>query len=374
MQPLISFFSLDAPEKVLPKRYHWLERLGTARVVLSRELCIYQRIPCKGVPRLRLGTFAQLQARSLSPFANTGSFALRQGGWLHLWLWNKDLEKQMPSQLPPNLRFSVWPSSLLGTNHDEGVRLLKAPQIPGVELQLWQQRILVDSLWFPAVPSPEEWAALYAQTPELQSSGWPEQLPESVFTSSISNKNKISFWGKNLTPRAESKPQVNWTSLMNGGFSLTTVVMLGWAAWVYGQLSSVKQLIDAGQQTQAAEAVAMEPVLQARQRTLRIQDWLQQASNLTSRPTIETILLELANTWPRQAIAFREMEILPPTVQATLVPSNVTGKSVKLTTLLEIIENSPYFYDARFVDAAGNGGFKFTWRIQDAASSTSGEN
>lgn len=369
MHPPILFFRLDESEKVPPKRSHWLERLRTARVILPRELCIYQRIPCKGVPRLRMRAFAQIQTQSLSPFASTGSFALHQAEWLHLWLWNKDLEEQMARHFAPGQRFSIWPSSLLGSPRDSEVSLLQTSQVPGIELQLWQQRMLADSLWLPSFPSQDEWAALYAQTPELQSNGWPEQLP----TQPPSSPANTAVWGRNLTPRPESKLQVRWPSLINLGLSLVTVAMLGWAGWIYGQKNSAQYIIDTGLQTQAAEAVAMEPLLQARQRAQHNLDWLHQASKLSPQPTTNSLLLELADTWPRQGMALRELEILPPTIQATLTPSNSTGSSIKLTAMLELIENSPNFHDARFVDVAGNGAFKFTWRIKGVAS-TPGQN
>ena len=57
-------------------------------LLVPRQLCLFESIPCGSVHWYELTGFAQLQARRLSPFERTGASALRRVGRLHLWLWD----------------------------------------------------------------------------------------------------------------------------------------------------------------------------------------------------------------------------------------------------------------------------------------------
>ncbi|WP_156919851.1 hypothetical protein [Comamonas composti] len=338
--------------------------MRAVRIVIPRSLCLYQRISCLGVPRLRLASFAQIQVQSHSPFARTGSFALQQDQWLHLWLWNKELEDQIEAGHASAQRFLLWPSSLLSTPAASGVSFQRLPQAPGIELLLWSKRQLVDSLWFETLPTPVEWSELLAQTPELIALGWPPQLPDKA---TAQTPGKSVLWGRNLTPRPESRRAVQWPTFINAGLAVATVGMMAWAAWTYGQKIAAQQVLDEGLQSSQSAAAALEPLLRVREQAQNTVNWLHQADSLVPQPSTGTLLSSLSSTWPRQGVVLRELEISAPTVQATFV-SATAGSPIKLTTILDQIASNPLFYDARFIDVSGDG-FKFSWRIKASADS-----
>lgn len=57
-------------------------------VLVPRQLCLFESVPCASVRWHELPGFARLQVRRLSPFEHTGASALRRAGRLHLWLWD----------------------------------------------------------------------------------------------------------------------------------------------------------------------------------------------------------------------------------------------------------------------------------------------
>jgi len=57
-------------------------------LLVPRQLCLFESMPCHSVRWHELPGFARLQVRRLSPFEHTGASALRRAGRLHLWLWD----------------------------------------------------------------------------------------------------------------------------------------------------------------------------------------------------------------------------------------------------------------------------------------------
>ena len=111
--------------------------LKVLRMVVPRHLCIYQRVECTGVPRLRLGNFAKLQVQALAPFSKYGSCVVRQGNWLHIWVWDAAIEAAFSQKHGGKQNFSALPYSLFSTPVTDGIVWLTAPGSPGLEGQLW---------------------------------------------------------------------------------------------------------------------------------------------------------------------------------------------------------------------------------------------
>lgn len=59
-------------------------------VLVPRQLCLFESIPCAEVRWFELAGFARLQVLRLSPFQRTGASAARRGGHLALWMWDAD--------------------------------------------------------------------------------------------------------------------------------------------------------------------------------------------------------------------------------------------------------------------------------------------
>jgi hypothetical protein len=342
--------------------------LKVLRMVVPRHLCIYQRVECTGVPRLRLGNFAKLQVQALAPFSKYGSCVVRQGNWLHIWVWDAAIEAAFSQKHGGKQNFSALPYSLFSTPLTDGIVWLTAPGSPGLEGQLWKNRQLVDSMWFDEPPEAGDWATLHAQTPALHALGWPLALPAAG-----TPPPRVATprpWGRNLTPRLHSSTHIQWSNLAPTALVLATATLTGWGSWIYSQKQAHQQAIDLALQSQERMLAELEPMQQARQRTNSTLTWINAVQALPSTPTTHDIIAELADIFTRQGLVVRELEINAPTVQATLVAIN--GGSPRLTAVLGVLESHPWFYDARFVDVSGGTGFKFAWRLRaDTATSTS---
>lgn len=67
-------------------------------LVISRAMCIFESVPCKGVAWHETRSFALLQAQRLAPHLNSGASAAVKGGTLMLWFWDES-EVQTAMQL-----------------------------------------------------------------------------------------------------------------------------------------------------------------------------------------------------------------------------------------------------------------------------------
>lgn len=342
---------------------HLPGRLKALRLVIPRHLCTYQRIECAGVPFLKLGNFAKLQVQALTPFSNYGSCAIRQANWLHIWIWDAAIESAFSEKHGNRQHFSVLPYSLYSTPKASGLIWLVAPGSTGLEGQLWKDSQLVDSMWFDAPPDADTWAVLHAQNPGLHTLGWPLALPFTSAPQTIASAPKP--WGRNLTPRRQNRPRIQWASLAPAALIAATAALVGWGSWIYSEKEAHQEAINLGQQSQERLLAELEPLQQARQRTTQTLAWINTVQALSPAPSTHSVIAEMADIFTRQGLVVRELDINAPTVQATLVAT--AGGSPRLTAVLGALENHPWFYDARFVDVSGGTGFKFAWRLRAEA-------
>lgn len=334
-----------------------ISRLFSAKIIIPRSLCLYQRVPCKGIPRYHLSKFAKLKAQTISPFQRTESFALKNGDFIHLWIWNKEVEKNINLDEYKINRYEIFPSSLATLPLEDGVIEVKNPS--GYELQLWKNNALLDSVWFNDTPSITQWHEYLKSSSEMKDKGWPEDLSEI-------KKSEIKYttvYGKNLTPNHEAKIVIEWPKLVNNIFLLTSTLLISWGAYIYSQKESASSFIEEGLKSRNNEIKQIEPLIESRENANKTRQWLNKIEKLSPNPTIGYIIKDLSIYWPRQGIVFRELEIDPPTIQATL--TSITSSPVRFSSILEQIEANNIYYDARFIDISAGSGFKFSWRINN---------
>lgn len=331
-------------------------------LIVPRSLCMHLRVNCVGVPRLRMTDFARLQVQAMSPFSQFGSFVVRQGDWLQIWLWDIEIEMEFARKHGAHRWVVALPQSVYSKPVAEGVVWLKNPGAQGVEGQLWRNNLLIDSLWLEEFPTQEHWGTLRAQMPELNFLGWPKMLGDAP-TEAFSVRQQRP-WCRNLTPRARHRAPVRWDHVVPAFLVVATAGLTGWGAWLYSQKLAYEAILSEGVASQELRLVELEPLVQARQQTQQTLAWVNAVHGLVPAPAVNELLEELASILTRQGLVVREIEINPPTIQATLVAIN--GGEPRLTAVLGALENHPWFYDARFVDVSGGTGFKFSWRMRSS--------
>lgn len=330
-------------------------------MVVPRELCTYYRVPCEGVPFFKLQEFARLQVQQHTPFVRFGASAVKQGPYLHMWIWDQAYEQRFAQKHDNIERFQVVAQSLLTQPAEQGIiwsaQATGASQ--GCEAQLWRNRQLQDSQWFDAPPSAQTWQERHAQYPELATNGWPVQLPP-VRISHIGGR----AWGRNLTHRAQGTRPIRWTQLANALLVLAAASVIAWSAALQGQIHAYQARIADNEAFQLQKVDQDQPQIAERATVLTAVQRIKLLQSLNANSRVLVALEEIARLLSRQGLWLRDIDINGLTVDATLTaPPGVTPR---LTAIVGVIESSELFHDARFNDVVPGGGFRFSWRIQPA--------
>jgi hypothetical protein len=333
----------------------------TRYAAIPRALTSYHQVDCTGVPFHKLAQFAKLQAQAHSPFIQFDCSAAKQGRKLHIWIWearhSQTVSETHGTKYKPiaqSLMVKPVSDGMIWNTHSDHAQL-------GHEAQLWVNRKLQHSLWFQARPTADAWHARIVNDPTLQALGWPLHLPHAVLANTLHRP-----WSRNLTPA--QTPPVNWLRLSQGAALLCATVMSLWAGWLYGQTQGFKSRIQSNAATQEKQLADNTPQVMAKAKTSVHVQRIRQYQQLQSQPRITEILDTLSTQLNRQGLWVRDLDITPPTVEATI--ATPPGFTPKLTAIIGTLESSDIFYDARFVDVSGGNGFKFTWRLAATESAT----
>ena len=336
------------------------------RMVVPQDQCFYARTSCAGIPLRGLAGFARLQAEQLSPFQNFGAYAVRQDQVLHVWMWDKTLEASFASQHPGRTLRAVVPQVLFSAPRERGVswsRYVGAGGKTGASALLWRAGKLVDLIYFAQPPSSESWVAMLMGQPQMPLLGWPSEVPSGSAAGASPALDKP--WARNLLVNRWALPRFALLPVARLGLWVATVVLAAASATFLTQRYADEKAIADSAENQKQRMAALEPQQQARDAAQTLGRWLASAQALSPRPAKIDLLNEAAVLLNRQGLVVRELELTPPTVSATLVPS--TGAELRLTSVISAIETNPLFYDVRFVDVVGGNGFKFTWRLRSDA-------
>lgn len=333
------------------------------RMVVPQDQCFYARTSCVGIPGRGLAGFARLQAEQLSPFQNFGAYAVRQDQVLHVWMWDKSLEAAFVSQHPGRTLRAVVPQVLFSAPRERGVswsRYVGAGGKTGASALLWRAGKLVDLVYFAQPPSSESWVAMLIGQPQMPLLGWPSEVPFGSAPGATTPTDKP--WARNLLVNRWAMPRFAMLPVARLGLWVATVVLAAASATFLTQRYADEKAIADSAENQKQRMAELEPQQQARDAAQTLGRWLASAQALSPRPAKIELLNEVAVLLSRQGLVVRELELTPPTVSATLVPS--TGAELRLTSVISAIETNPLFYDVRFVDVVGGNGFKFTWRLR----------
>lgn len=124
--------------------------LGGQQWVVPRARCQYRRADMSAVPPRQRASAARLAATRYQPSPDSVVYIAWCRGVAHLWIWTSPL----PEVASGDQRWI--PESLLrAPPESDGPRLLAL--VSGFEGQLWEDRQLVQSQWWPAPPDADAW-------------------------------------------------------------------------------------------------------------------------------------------------------------------------------------------------------------------------
>lgn len=252
-------------------------------LLIPRQLCVFENLPCAGLAWREQRRFATAQARRLAPFASTGSSAVIRKGRLMLWLWDSQELEQLLE--PLKLKLGDWhivAESVYG----------EAPQSQGEQRRscmngedLWQveDQAVVGSTW---LAGPQGHAVTRGP------------------------------WGRNLTPHVGAAPKKEARSwrvqpvvLANAAvaaLSLSTLGYLGFNAGRYwsleGEVARLEAEADeADNRIQQLSHVGSEARKEAQ--------WLDQYRQLASSVQVNRLLEAIQPLLERHGVVISEFEL-----------------------------------------------------------------
>ncbi|OIR06761.1 hypothetical protein GALL_110090 [mine drainage metagenome] len=153
--------------------------VGRSEWVLSRPLYRYARFELKSVPKPQRAQALALQIRQWTPFVRTGWYLLWEQDEALIWAWDADRVEAAirENNLKPRT-VSIVPETLLQQGQEQGIHLVSC--IEGYEGQVWSERSLLASRWWPELPDTAAWLNFQRDAgtlPERQSNAVPKPLP-----------------------------------------------------------------------------------------------------------------------------------------------------------------------------------------------------
>ena len=329
-------------------------------LVVPRSQCLYLRLDARGIPLLRLRSYARLQLLARSPVVQPDVFVARQGDSLHLWLWDRAFVQSFARrQGLPAARVEALPSSVLTTKQasPDGAALLQTPGSAGVHAQLWQAGRLLHDGWFEEAPDALEWRIWRDDIQRQEGIQWPETLPPRQSSKVLGRR-----WARNLLRERALGATLPAAPVARMALGCATLATLGYGVALQAQLHLYKAQIEAVQRAQTEVSARLRPIEEARQAALETQQWVTRADRLVQRPPASALLERIGSTVTGQGAVVRDLDIQGDIARATLAPA---AGELSLPDLTAALTQVGEFDDVRFIDAAPGRGFRFAWRLRD---------
>lgn len=328
-------------------------------LVVPRSLCLYLRLDARGIPLLRLRSFARLQLLARSPVVQPDVFVARQGAALHLWLWDRAFAQSFAERLGlPASRVDALPSSVFTKPPSpDGAVLLKTPGSAGLHAQLWQAGKLLHDGWFEGPPDALDWRTWRDDVERQEGIQWPEAPPAEQASDVLGRP-----WARDLLRQRALGATLPAAPIARTALGCATLATLGYGVALQAQLFLYKAQIDQVQRAQTAVSARLRPIEEARQAALQAQQWVTQADRLVQRPSATALLERIGSTVTGQGAVVRDLDIQGDITRATVAPA---AGELSLPDLTAALTQVGEFDDVRFIDASPGKGLRFAWRLRD---------
>lgn len=246
------------------------QKRGAREWVIARSLCYYRLFDLRKLPATRRDAALGLEIRQWSPFAAYASYIVWYKGQAQVWIWPLAKQRQAMQENAVKQAQNL-PESLLYPPLAEGVRLLRCAE--GIEGQVWQDKLLKASHWWPTEPSVSAWQRFL----RAQGLAVGEQLPETQHMTWLA------------TPWAQANQAVSGAVALLR--SETTWILLGlaglgavlvWESVAIWKTQQVLQQLESRREQLTEQAT---PILAARNRALALQQETQDLIDFNRFPS-----------------------------------------------------------------------------------------
>ncbi|MEA9423417.1 hypothetical protein VCX83_16235 [Aeromonas caviae] len=115
-----------------------------SRVIVCRSLSLYYHLDFSKVPTAKRGKALNQRVELITPFQETGFYAIWKGASAMVWLWDKSA---LLARLPEAATIPCIPDSILVPEEDSTERMIE--NLEGAESQSWENGVLIGSKWVP---------------------------------------------------------------------------------------------------------------------------------------------------------------------------------------------------------------------------------
>ena len=320
--------------------------------VIPRAWCATTVLQAKGVPRHKTAAFVRLNLSRLAPFVDCGVYACRTGDWVHLWFWEnrrvRDFCDRHDIDFPTIL---LAPESVCRPKGRDGVLMQQC--IEGIEAQLWQKGLLLETAWWPQAIDTQTWqawrlAAKSTGSNRIAADSWPDALPNMA---GLTAGHALPAHAGLSAPWAGNLLVDQWQNYLRQlrpamFLLLATGLVLGLAGFW-----SVKWLVMQHEQGRIANQIEalskrVEPLNKARTQALDDLQWTTQLFKLRGENSVIDVLNNLQPVLERQEALLREFEYVDGELRLLLVPLN---SEINMAAVIQQLEAQPGLSNVRLL-------------------------
>ena len=319
--------------------------------MLTRSLCRFGRFDLAQVPAARRHSALRLKLVAWAPFAEAAYAVVWVDGLATVWCWDaaRLRERLAPHGRRPDQFSAVVPETLLQAPMADGLRLVRC--LEGFDAQHWQARALMDSRWWPALPTAVEWlgflrgsgVAFQSQTPLPPPMDLPWlPRPWAAVSAAAEDDGSLSGW----------EPWVQ--AVLVAALGVPAALLATRELQLHLSTASLEQQINALRQTAS-------PLLSAREAALDTLQSINLIQDVQRYPDALRVMTTVAQFMPADGVLLREWELSDGSLRFMVVSATAP---IVGTEHVAALERAGYFQDVKMIAQADPRQMGFAMRLR----------
>jgi len=306
-------------------------------LVLGRGLCMYRYQDFSNVPKNKRESALESALGLWSPFEQTGWYCHWHAGFAMVWFWDKS---GIDYEALPTQNFRVIPETVLSNRSRNGC--VRQQCESGVELQYWNNSVLVDSLWIAGEPDSRQvskFCSRHSESPDLV-----VQPANGTF----------QVWHRELGP-------IEWIQHYEKHLVSVAIVLFG-VLFIWQEVRIFRaQLQEGVAETRLLDLEEeLAPLLAARNKIDRLVQRNNSTLRLASIPSQARLMTLVSRVLPSQLALFREWHYQQGALSFTVEDPEAKTNAIDYVTALR---TEPFFIDVSAEQARGNNRFQISLRV-----------
>lgn len=318
--------------------------------MLTRGLCRFGRFDLASVSVAKRHGALRLRLAGWAPFADAAYAVIWADGLATVWCWDATRlrERLAVHGRRPDQFVAVLPETVLQAPLAEGLRLVRC--LEGFDAQHWQASALVDSRWWPALPSAVEWLGFLRACGLASDAQTPLPPPLDLFGlarpwAGVSTATEVdgSF--------SEWQPWVQ--AALIAALGVPAALLATRELQLHMSMASLEQQITALRQTAS-------PLISARDAALGTLERINLIRDIQRYPDALRVMATVAQVMPADGVLLREWEFGDGSLR--FMVASATGPVVG-SAHVAALEKAGYFFDVKMIAQADPRQMGFAMRL-----------